>query len=44
MHALGIALRMKKPEIFDEKIRPYLTPINLGANSEENIVLNVSII
>lgn len=28
-HALPIALRLRRPEIFDEKIRPYLQRTNL---------------
>lgn len=28
-HALPIALRVLKPQIFDEKIRPYLVRTNL---------------
>lgn len=35
-HALPIALRRLRPEIFDQKIRPYLQRINLYEEIDED--------
>lgn len=35
-HALPIAMRLLKQEIFDEKIRPYLQRINLYRGVDKN--------
>lgn len=35
-HALPIAMRLLKPEIFDEKIRPFLQRINLYEGVDKN--------
>lgn len=35
-HALSIALRLLHPQIFDEKIRPYLQRINLYEGVDKN--------
>lgn len=39
-HALPIALRLSRPKIFDEKIRPYLQRINLyeGVDTDDQIM------
>lgn len=35
-HALPIAMRLLKPQIFNEKIRPYLQRINLYKGIDKN--------
>lgn len=35
-HAYPIALRLLRPNVFEDKIRPYLTPFNIYENIDEN--------
>lgn len=36
LHAIPIALREKSPKIFEEKIKPYLKPIDLYVKYDSN--------
>lgn len=45
-HAVGIALRLLKPELFDKNLQPYLQKIDIDAAMSEDSMkhmLNVSI-
>uniref|UniRef100_A0A1A9WZX5 CHK domain-containing protein n=1 Tax=Glossina brevipalpis TaxID=37001 RepID=A0A1A9WZX5_9MUSC len=45
-HALPIALRLKKPQVFEEKVRPYFRHfnINAGLSEEEKIQVETELI
>lgn len=42
MHALAIAVRLQHANVFNEKFRPFLTPIDLNASTGTNVSFNVS--
>lgn len=43
-HALPIALRLLNSKVFEEKVKPFLKPIDLYVNYDsENIITEVSI-